>query len=61
MSAAPRELHVVLGEWRDAERRLGDVASESPEALTLRAEIELLRAEYRRAHEAAARRASNPQ
>lgn len=61
MSAAPRELHVVLGEWRDAERRLAEVADDSPEALRLRADIELLRAEYRRAHEAAARRSSGPE
>ena len=58
MSAAPRELHVVLGEWRDAERRLAEVAAASPEALRLRGDIELLRGEYRRAHEAAARRSS---
>ncbi|HEU5204631.1 MAG TPA: hypothetical protein VFU17_10080 [Candidatus Limnocylindrales bacterium] len=61
LSAAPRELHVVLAEWRDAERRLGEVASDSPEALRLRGDIEVLRAEYRRAHEAAARRSSGPE
>ena len=61
LSTAPRELHVVLAEWRDAERRLADVASDSPEALRLRGDIEVLRAEYRRAHEAAARRSSQPE
>jgi hypothetical protein len=60
MSAPPRESHAVLDEWRDAERRLGEIASESPEALRLRGDIELLRAEYRRAHDAAARRSSKP-
>ena len=58
MSAAPRELHVVLSEWRDAERRLAEVSPDSPEALRLRGDIELLRAEYGRAHDAAARRSS---
>jgi hypothetical protein len=61
MAAAPRELHVVLEEWRDAERRLGELANDSPEALRLRADIELLREEYRRSHDAASRRASGPQ
>jgi hypothetical protein len=60
MGSAPRELHVVLEEWRDAERRLGEVGGETPEALRLRADIEVLRDEYRRAHDAAARRASDP-
>ena len=60
MAAPPRELHVVLGEWRDAERRLGELASDSPEALRLRADIELLRDEYRRSHDVASRRASEP-
>ena len=60
MGAAPRELHVVLAEWRVAERRLGELGSDTPEALRLRAEIELLRDEYRRAHDAAARRSSDP-
>jgi hypothetical protein len=61
MSAPARELHIVLDEWRDAERRLAEVASDSPEALRLRGDIELLRAEYRRAHDAAARRSSTPE
>jgi hypothetical protein len=60
MGAAPRELHIVLGEWREAERRLGEAGGDTQEALRLRAEIELLRAEYRRSHDAAARRASDP-
>jgi hypothetical protein len=60
MAAAPRELHVVLEDWRNAERRLAGLASDSPEALPLRADIELLREEYRRAHEAASRRSSEP-
>lgn len=59
MASPPRELHVVLDEWRNAERRLGDVAGDSPEALRLRADIELLRDEYRRSHDAASRRSSS--
>ena len=61
MSAAPRELHVVLSEWRDAERRLAELPSDSSEALRLRGDIEVLRAEYGRAHDAAARRSSSPE
>jgi hypothetical protein len=60
MGAPPREVHVVLEEWRDAERRLGEVGGDTPEALRIRADIEVLRDEYRRAHDAAARRASGP-
>ena len=60
MAAPPRELHVVLEEWRDSERRLGELPSDSPEALRLRADIELLRDEYRRSHDAASRRSSEP-
>ena len=61
MSASPREVHAVLAEWRDAERRLGEIQGDSAEAVRLRAEIDLLRYEYRRSHEAAARRSSKPE
>jgi hypothetical protein len=60
LGAHPRELHAVLAEWRDTERRLSEVDPASSEAVRLRAEIDLLRGEYRRAHEAAARRSSEP-
>lgn len=60
MAAAPRELHIVLDEWREAERRLDTLDRDSPEALRLRADIEVLRDEYRRSHEAASRRSSQP-
>jgi hypothetical protein len=56
---APRDVHIVLAEWRDAERRLGETDTGSGDAARLRAEIELLRSEYRRAHDAAARRSSD--
>jgi hypothetical protein len=61
MASSTRELHAVLAEWRDAERHLGEVEAGSAEAVRLRAEIDLLRDEYRRAHEAAARRSSKPE
>ena len=61
MASSPREVHAVLAEWRDAERRLGEVEASSAEAVRLRAEIDLLRDEYRRAHDAAARRSSKPE
>jgi hypothetical protein len=56
--AAPRDVHLILGDWRDAERRL---AAETPgsrawERATV--DAERLRSEYRRAHEDALRSAS---
>jgi hypothetical protein len=60
-STAPaRDVHAVLAEWRDAERRLADLAADSTEAAVARAEIATLREEYRRAHDAVARRTSPP-
>jgi hypothetical protein len=58
--ADTRDVHTVLAEWRDTERRLGEAQAGSPEVTKLRARIEILRAEYRRAHEAAARRSGDP-
>jgi hypothetical protein len=58
MGDPPRDIQTVLAEWRDTERHLGDALPGSPEAARLRAEIEMLREEYRRAHDAAARRTS---
>jgi hypothetical protein len=51
-----REVHAVLADWREAERRLAELPQDSPEAGRERAQIESLRLEYRRAHDAAARR-----
>ena len=56
--ADTRDVHAVLADWRDTERRLAEVEGGSVEATRLRARIEVLRAEYRRAHEAAARRST---
>ena len=58
MGDPPRNVQTVLAEWRDAERHLGEALPGTPEAARLRAEIEVLREEYRRAHEAVVRRAS---
>ena len=58
MGDPARDVHTVLAEWRDAERHLGEALPGSPEAARLRAEIEMLREEYRRAHDAVVRRAS---
>ncbi len=58
MGDPPRNVQTVLAEWRDAERQLGEALPGSPEAARLRAEIEVLREEYRRAHDAVVRRAS---
>lgn len=51
-----RDVHTVLAEWRDTERRLGELEPNSSAATKLRGRIEILRSEYRRAHDAAARR-----
>ena len=58
MGNPPRDVQAVLADWRDTERNLGDALPGSPEAARLRADIEMLREEYRRAHDAAVRRTS---
>jgi hypothetical protein len=52
----PREIHVILAEWRDLERSAADLAPGSPEAIAAAARSNRLRDEYRRAHDAAQRR-----
>ncbi len=52
----PREIHVILAEWRDTERQLADSAPGSHDASIAERRIESLRLEYHRAHEAARRR-----
>jgi hypothetical protein len=51
-----REIHVILAEWRDAERRATEARPASVEAAAAAAEVDRLRAEYRNAHEDALRR-----
>jgi hypothetical protein len=58
IDATPREIHVILAEWRDAERLSRDAPPGSVEAEAAADRAALLRAEYRRAHEAASRRRS---
>ena len=57
--ADTRDVHTVLAEWRDTERRLTEIDPASPAATRLRARIETLRGEYRRAHDAAATRSAS--
>jgi len=47
-----REIHVILGEWREAERILAGETPGSTGWETARADVERLRDEYRRAFEA---------
>lgn len=51
----PREVHEVLAEWREAERRLAAAEPGSTEAISAAADVRRLRTEYRTAHEAALR------
>ena len=51
-----REIHVILADWREAERRAGEAAPGSPERVASDIRIQSLRDEYRAAHEAAKRR-----
>jgi hypothetical protein len=53
IEATPREIHVILAEWRDLERTAAGAAPGSPEAKIAADRSDELRAEYRRAHEAA--------
>ena len=50
-----RPISAVLADWRDAERRAAVAESGSAEAAEANALVDLLREEYRRAHEVAAR------
>jgi hypothetical protein len=51
-----REIHVVLAEWRDAERQAQEAVPGSVEAEAAADRAAELRAEYRRAHETASQR-----
>jgi hypothetical protein len=56
IAATPREIHTILAEWREAERKAAEAEPGSPPANAARADIDRLRAEYRAAHEDAKRR-----
>jgi hypothetical protein len=51
ISAAPRDLALILSEWRDAERQLADAKPDTPEASVAAANVRRLREEYRLGHE----------
>jgi hypothetical protein len=48
----PRDLPVILAEWRDIERRLAEMPADTDDAVTLRREADRLRTEYRVAFQA---------
>ena len=56
IAATPREIHTILAEWREAERKAAEAKPGSSGERVARATIDRLRAEYRDAHEDAKRR-----
>ncbi|HET7726631.1 MAG TPA: hypothetical protein VFK54_04825 [Candidatus Limnocylindrales bacterium] len=56
IEATPREIPVILAEWREAERVAAGLDPDSPEAHEVAARIERLRGEYREAHRRATER-----
>lgn len=56
IAATPREIHLILADWRDAERRARDAAQGSGDAEAAAADLERFREEYRAAHELARRK-----
>ena len=54
------DVHEILAAWREAERALSALDSDSREALAARARVEALRRAYRAAHDAAVRRNDRP-
>ena len=52
----PREIHLILADWRDAERRAAEAQPGSEEEAAAERDIDRLRSEYRAAHEYAQRR-----
>jgi hypothetical protein len=57
--APPRELALILGDWRDAERRWRMASVGSLDAKVARADVDRFRDEYARAHAAAAEAADD--
>lgn len=57
--APKREIALILGEWREAERRLAAAVPGTPEHLERQAAVQRLRAEYREAYLSAAEGAPN--
>ena len=54
----PREIHLILADWREAERQATEAEPGSQEAREAQAAVDRLREEYRAAHEYARRRRS---
>lgn len=54
IAETPREIHLILADWRAAERRAQEAAPGSAEAVAAQAEAERLREEYRTAQQRAA-------
>ena len=57
-ASATRDLHTILTEWRDAERRLSTAAPESADHAAAAADIGRLRDEYHRAYTKGGRQAN---
>lgn len=49
--APSREIQVILGEWRDAERRMSEARMDSADHAHAEADAKRLRAEYRRTYQ----------
>ena len=56
IAATPREIHTILAEWREAERKAMEAGADSAAGRAAKQDIDRLRAEYRDAHEDAKRR-----
>jgi hypothetical protein len=56
IETTPREIHLILADWRDAERRARSAGPGSVEAEQATGDVDRLRDEYRSAHAAASRR-----
>lgn len=54
-----RDISLILGEWREAERRLSAAAPGTPDHLEAQAAVQRLRTEYRDAYLSAAETASD--
>lgn len=56
ISETRREIHLILADWREAERQAGETPPGSPDRVTADVRVQALRDEYREAHQAAKRR-----
>ncbi len=56
IAETPREIHAILAEWREAERKAVEAGPGSAAEKVAKLDIDRLRAEYRQAHEDAKRR-----